>query len=156
MIIQQGRRNRDCYSIAFNKAIDNTQDSVLILTATYPHIIHIKQLSVSAIQAGNAGTTVFWWTIVIVRQGETASTITIPAAEFDDFYVPCDRVIISDCMRVNRFNTAGATGPSAVNRIWKDVNVFVKMKEGDRLFFLGLCDDAEGVVASMVGRWPID
>lgn len=135
-------RIRDKYSTITSVQVNSSATTkVKVLEASYPQTLRVRQLN----WAGRSGTGVttsaqVGWALVAVREGETASSLTIPAfSTSDDYYVPAERVIFQymDCW----LDSNAGTGPGGSEGFWEGDGTLIHLKEGDSVWLTAISTD---------------
>ena len=135
-----GRRPVDKAIIVVAKpTLSNSQASTDLVTATFPCTVVGLRWSFTAQDAGNSDNGIFW-AIVILRDGETADTLT--TSDAGTLYNPEQNVLTWGVSSVLAQNTT--TGPAQVR--WDgDTKTMRKLMGGDKLVFIAITTAAANV-----------
>lgn len=136
---------KDRYSLSDRMQTTNASTTKqVLLTATWPQRIRIRQLSLASrgsISSATANTNGTF--LVLVPNGLTAGSVSIATgAGVVDAYDPASQVIW--CYVNSMMDGNAGTGPGSGHVQWFGDGKVIEMAVGDSIYWCGKCDDSNG------------
>ncbi len=128
-----------------NQTATTSVTTSTLKTTTFPGTVVGLRWVVSAVINVATGNPLFHWAIVVIPDGEAANTPS--GSDGADFYTPEQNVLAFGISYVRDSDVAAGPGIMSIEGSTKTMR---KLKQGDVLAFITICDTATGVLVDGV------